>query len=455
MFKVLFFFLFLTCLIGLSVWLTDNPGSVTIYWLGYEIQTYFGVLLFALLGLLMSILLFARIVRVICKSPREFFNARRRRREAEGYKALTFGMAAVAAGDKDEATKFSKQADKLLGNPRITRLLSAQTAALNGDGEAASKFFNTLSNDKETRFVGLVGLIRQAQHSGNTTVVHKLTKEAYELRPGSAFIVETLFDLQIANGSWEEANKTLADSVRRKVKPESLVKKSRAVVLSALAQSKKLEGNEKEAILASESALNYDKEFVPAALIRTGLISDVKSQRKAVSLIESFCKRKPHPKILEAYVKLWQNEEDLQKYQRLQNLLDHKVVDDEVMLFMAQSALNAHLWREARSKIELIKEKKVTVSYCLLMSELEKLEMHDDNLSKSWLEKASRALPDKTWACNSCGAVALEWSATCGNCHAFDTIIWKEPPRVEQLHTVLFSKGEEQQAQIIENEKIG
>ena len=455
MFKVLFFFLFLTCLVGLSVWLTDNPGSVTIYWLGYEIQTYFGVLLFALLGLLMSILLFARIVRVICKSPREFFNARKRRRETEGYKALTFGMAAVAAGDKDEATKFSKQADKLLGNPRITRLLSAQTAALNGDGEAASKFFNTLSNDKETRFVGLVGLIRQAQHSGNTTVVHKLTKEAYELRPGSAFIVETLFDLQIANGSWEEANKTLADSVRRKVKPESLVKKSRAVVLSALAQSKKLEGNEKEAIVASESALNYDKEFVPAALIRTGLISDVKSQRKAVSFIESFCKRKPHPKILEAYVKLWQNEEDLQKYQRLQNLLDHKVVDDEVMLFMAQSALNAHLWREARSKIELIKEKKVTVSYCLLMSELEKLEMHDDNLSKSWLEKASRALPDKTWACNSCGAVALEWSATCGNCHAFDTIIWKEPPRVEQLHTVLFSKGEEQQAQIIENEKIG
>ena len=453
MFKILFFFLFLTCLIGLSVWLTDNPGSITINWLGYEIQTYFGVLLVALLGLLMSILLFARIVRVICKSPREFFNARKRRRETEGYEALTFGMAAVAAGDKDEATRFSKQADKLLGNPRITRLLSAQTAALNGDGEAASRYFNTLSNDKETRFVGLVGLIRQAQNSGNTAVVHKLTKDAYELRPGSAFIVETLFDLQIANGSWEEANKTLADSVRRKVKPESLVKKSRAVVLSALAQSKKLEGNEKEAIFASESALNYDKEFVPAALIRTGLISDVKSQRKAVSFIESFCKLKPHPKVLEAYVKLWQNEEDLQKYQRLQNLLDHKVADDEVMLFMAQSALNAHLWREARSKIELIIEKKVTVSYCLLMSELERLEMHDDNSSKSWLEKASRALPDKTWACDSCGAVALEWSATCGNCHSFDTIIWKEPPRVEQLHTVLFSKGEEQQAQIIENEE--
>ena len=90
-----------------------------------------------------------------------------------------------------------------------------------------------------------MGLIRQAQHSGDKVAVHKLTKEAYELRPGSTFIVETLFDLQIANGSWEEANKTLADAERRKVKPENLVKKSRAVVLSALAQSKKLEGMKK------------------------------------------------------------------------------------------------------------------------------------------------------------------------------------------------------------------
>ena len=63
------------------------------------------------------------------------------------------------------------------------------------------------------------------------------------------------------------------------MKPENLVKKSRAVVLRLLL-SQKLEGNEKEAILASESALDCDKEFVPAALIRTGLISDVKSQRK-------------------------------------------------------------------------------------------------------------------------------------------------------------------------------
>ena len=55
MFRTILLFFFLACLIGLSVWLTDNPGSVRISWLGYEIQTFFGVLLVAVIGLLLLI----------------------------------------------------------------------------------------------------------------------------------------------------------------------------------------------------------------------------------------------------------------------------------------------------------------------------------------------------------------------------------------------------------------
>ena len=451
MFRTILLFFFLACLIGLSVWLTDNPGSVRISWLGYEIQTYFGVLLVAVIGLLFLILILVSLIKMIFKTPRDFFYARKRRREIEGYKALTLGMAAVAAGDKDEAVRFSKQANKFLSDPKTTRLLAAQTAALNGDQAASSRYFESLSQDRETQFVGLVGLIRQAKHSGDTTAVHRLTNKAYKLRPGSDFVVETLFELQIKTGAWEDANKTLADAVRRKVKSESLIARPKLVVLAALAKSKKLDGKEKEAISASESALNYDKEFVPAAIIRTQLISDVKSQRKAISLIESFCRRTLHPKVLEEYIKLWPNEDALQKYQRLQNVSDNKVVDDEIKIFMAEAALNAQLWREARSNLESIIDNKATVSYCRLMSKLEKLEMRNDDLSKQWLEKAPPALPDKTWACSTCGAVAVEWSAVCGNCQAFDTIIWKEPPREGTLQPLDLKTNKEASGPVIEN----
>ena len=79
------------------------------------------------------------------------------------------------------------------------------------------------------------------------------------------------------------------------------------------------------------------------------------------------------------------------------------------------------------------------------------LEMRNDDLSKQWLEKAHHALPDKTWACSTCGAVALEWSAVCGNCQAFDTIIWKEPPRVGTLQPLDLKTNKEASGPVIEN----
>ena len=51
-------------------------------------------------------------------------------------------------------------------------------------------------------------------------------------------------------------------------------------------------------------------------------------------------------------------------------------------------------------------------------------------------DRAETAAPDKAWTCDTCGAVAAEWSALCGNCGAFDTVSWKQPPRVSVLSSL-------------------
>ena len=45
-----------------------------------------------------------------------------------GYKALSQGMVAVAAGDAGEAARLARRADGLLNDPPLTLLLSAQAA---------------------------------------------------------------------------------------------------------------------------------------------------------------------------------------------------------------------------------------------------------------------------------------------------------------------------------------
>jgi Predicted ATP-dependent serine protease len=85
------------------------------------------------------------------------------------------------------------------------------------------------------------------------------------------------------------------------------------------------------------------------------------------------------------------------------------------------------------------------------MSHRGKLEMRNDDLSNFGVEKAHHALPEKTGAGSTCGAVALEWSAVCGNCQAFDTIIWKEPPRVGTLQPLDPKTNKEASGPVIEN----
>jgi len=47
--------------------------------------------------------------------------------------------------------------------------------------------------------------------------------------------------------------------------------------------------------------------------------------------------------------------------------------------------------------------------------------------------------------------VTVEWSAVCGNCQAFDTIIWKEPPRVGTLQPLDPKTNKEASGPVIEN----
>src|SRR3546814_8129927 len=88
----------------------------------------------------LAVLLFAaadallyRLVRAILGTPRRIGRALSAKRRKGGYKALSQGMVAVAAGDAQEAARWSRRADDLLEDPPLTLLLSAQAAQLNGD----------------------------------------------------------------------------------------------------------------------------------------------------------------------------------------------------------------------------------------------------------------------------------------------------------------------------------
>ena len=132
-------FIFVAALVVLSaVWIANHPGNLSVVWGGGRIDVDLPAALGGLLLFMIFVGLLYRLWWSIRRAPKVFWNARQLRKRERGYKALTQGMVAVAAGDANEARSQAQRADKLLGDPPLTMLLSAQAAQLNGD-EAAAK----------------------------------------------------------------------------------------------------------------------------------------------------------------------------------------------------------------------------------------------------------------------------------------------------------------------------
>jgi len=81
-------------------------------------------------------------------------------------------------GDAEEAQKFARKADVLLAEPPLTLLLSAQAAQLNGDDQAAQRYFMAMIERKETEFLGLRGLIMHALRGGDEATALTLIERA-------------------------------------------------------------------------------------------------------------------------------------------------------------------------------------------------------------------------------------------------------------------------------------
>src|SRR5206468_3676336 len=202
-----------------ALWIAARPGHVSFVWLGHRVDTSMGVLLAALLFLIGAAILTHRLWRLVWRGPRDLVRLNTERKRQQGYRALSQGMAAVAAGDAAEAKRQAKIANAKLKDPPLTLLLAAQTAQLNGDEGAARRYFTAMLERPETAFLGLRGLLMQALKSGDRREALELARRAYEERPKTGWAITTLLDLHLESGDWAQAMPLLLQAGKLKALP--------------------------------------------------------------------------------------------------------------------------------------------------------------------------------------------------------------------------------------------
>lgn len=434
MLRIILFLIAVGTLAWGVIWVADNPGEVSLNWGGWRVDTSAGVLGGAVLGFAVITALVYRFWLFITRAPGQISAQMRERRSRKGYKALTKGMVAVAAGDAEEARKEVIRADGLLREPPLTLLLKAQSAQLNGDEQAAEKFFTIMLEDPEMEFLGLRGLLNQAMKRGDHETALELTRRAQALKPKSQWVAETLFDLEARAGSWIAAGEALKQVGKLTAPSQGETKHAQAIV--AYGQSLEAEklGDHGKALKMAEKAVSLDTAFTAAAKRLAILYIDKGNRKKAQGVIEKAWALTPHPDLVGLYYSAVRAEDAYAKVKALDELTAHKPGHPEGHIAMAEAALEAGFWGQVRTHLGAAMEAgRETRKVFRLMAELEQSDRGDAEQVRHWLARAASAEDDPAWVCSDCGHVEADWLPHCPKCHGFDKFDWTQPQGLHLL----------------------
>lgn len=424
--RVIASFVVLGALAIAAAWLAERPGVVALNWQGYRIETTLALAVIVVALLMLIAALLYRVWRWTRRGPLVLGQARQERRRRQGQLALTQGMVAVAAGDGNAALGFARRAENLLDDLPLTMLLSAQAAQLNGDDQAAKRYFATMLEQPEMEFLGLRGLMALATRAGNSESALSLARRAFLLRPSTPWVLTALFDLEARSGHWVEAGRMADLAVKHKVITQEEGQRRKAITLQERATAADEAGRTGEAQKLSLEAVENDAHLVAAvALAARSLLTNGK-RRRAAHLIEETWVHHPGADLANIYGQVYANEKTARRIQRFEHLAAQRPSDPESALALADAAIDAEHWELARKQLEPLATDDADERVCQLMAKLEEAE-RGPAYARTWLERAAAAPQGPHWVCGTCVRHFADWSAHCPHCRAFDSLNWERP----------------------------
>ena len=380
-------------------------GHVSFQLGSISVDTSTPVALVALAILFVVLYVLVRLLGVLARLPRDWRGWRQRRHRMLGDAAVTQALVALAAGDRGAAREAAR-ARRFLGDTAQTLLLVAESARLAERESEAEAAFRTLAARKDSAFLGLRGLFRQAMARQDYSAAAKLAAQAETARPGGSWLRAERSRLAVETHDWSAAL-ALADANAPK-----------AALATAAANASADPGT---ALKLAQQAWKTDPALAPAALAYATRLRESGKERRAMAVIRESWARAPHPDLAAFALAPHTSDHDsgdtagdkLRQYQTAQHLTEANPDHVESRLLLARTALTAGLTDEARRQAEGaqaagLDQRRLWV----LMAEIE----GDGDANRQALQHALVAEPDPTWRCTACQATQATWQPVCPVC---------------------------------------
>jgi HemY protein len=225
-------------------------------------------------------------------------------------------------------------------------------------------------------------------------------------------------------------------SRRRGALPAEQARHQRGVVVHELSRAAEREGDLKRAAGLAARAQALAPDLAELAGRHARLLLQLGRRRAAARAIERAWRTTPHPDLARRYGEIIPDAAPVARAAAMQKLAAHNPEAVESRLAIAEAALDAQLWGEARRHLELATAPVASSGQspgrpsrrlCLAMARLEEVGSGNMAAARHWLDRAIGAPPEPRHVCRRCGASAADWQSLCPECGGLDTLAWQIP----------------------------
>ena len=423
MIKLLWRFFLLVLLAAGFAWIADRPGTLTIRWLGREIQMSFiaGVVL-AVLAVVLIWFLWS-LFRRLWGSPQAVGRYFAFRKNRKGYESLSRGIIAAGAGDATAAAKHAAIAGNALADEPLVNVLAAQAAQLKGDRAAVKRIFEAMTKSPDTEALGLRGLFSEARQSGDVATARRHAERALSLNPRLNWASTAVLQLQAGARDWGAAATTIAQQVKSGLLPAAEGNRKQAAMLAAQALALE-ESDRPRALELALKAHKLDPALVPAALVAARVMVTQASTRKASKILKETWVLSPHPDLADVQARLIPGDDPDARLDRVRELLKEDRGGLEGAVALARAAVRARRWDMAREALKPFADDRPQARVCALMADIAEAD-GDKGRAREWLSRAITAPRDPIWV--SDGVASPRWTPVSPVSGEIVPCEWKAP----------------------------
>src|SRR5258705_1636600 len=283
---------------------------------------------------------------------------------------------------------------------------------------------------------GLHGLFSEARRRNDLAAARRHAEDAAKASPSLTWAGQAALEFRCHDGDWPGALEALERNRKGRLVHSDVFRRQRAVLLTAQAFSLRERDPAAASALAQEAA-KLCPGLVPAAALAGRLLAEAGEQRKAARILEAGWRESPHPDIANAYADLLAGASARDRLLRVRLLARLAASDPEGALALANAALEAHEFAEARASLAPLLATP-TRRVATLMARIETAEHGDTGLAREWMARAVHAAHDPVWTAD--GVIAETWMPVSPVTGRLDAFQWRVPvadltprgPTVEQ-----------------------